>query len=547
MRECYTATRLAPESLQFDVLVVGAGPAGLSAACRLGQLSRQLGLGLSIAVIDKGATVGAHIVSGAIVDTRALDELFPDWSERGAPLGPAVASETLRWLAGPKRHIGVPQVFVPSVLRNRGHRIASLGALCRWLAAEAEALGCDILSGFAGERLLYDASGRVRGVATGAFGLTADPPAATPDVVQPRTGGGAPAAQPGHEIVARYTLLAEGSRGHLGQEVERRYALRAGREPQHYSLGFKEVWSVPADRARIGHVEHSFGWPLERIGDGGGFVYHADAGRLYVGFVASLGYRNPWRSPFGDFQRFKQHPAIRGALEGGRCIGFGARAISKGGLRSLPKLSFPGGLLLGCDAGFLNPARLKGTHAAMKSGLLAAEAVARTLAAGDEGGGDLVEFEADFRASWLHAELRSAARSAVALAGSLKSPDHAELQPAARARRIDYPEPDGEISFDRLTSIDRASIDYREGQACHLMLTDRELPIRDNLPRFAEPAQRYCPAAVYEVVAGAQGRPQFRISAGNCIHCKACEIKDPAQNIRWLPPEGGSGPNYADL
>jgi electron-transferring-flavoprotein dehydrogenase len=525
---------LTPESPEFDVLIVGAGPAGLSAACRLGQLSRELRLGLSVAVIDKGATVGAHIVSGAIIDTRPLDELFPDWADRAAPLGPAVTSESLTWLAGPNRHLEIPAPLVPRSLRHRGHRIASLGALCRWLAAEAETLGCDILSGFAAERMLYDRAGRVRGVATGAQGRAAD-------------GGENPSFEPGQDIAARYVLLAEGSRGHLGQEIERRYALREGRPPQHYSLGFKEVWSLPEGRLRPGHVEHTFGWPLERLADGGGFVYHAGAGRLYVGFVAALGYSNPWRSPFGDFQRFKQHPAIRRALEGGSCIGFGARAISNGGLRSLPKLSFPGGLLLGCDAGFLNPARLKGTHAAMKSGMLAAETVAQALADGDTGGSDLVGFEAAFRASWLHAELKCARTLPAFLTRSARIPDHASLVPAARAQPIVYPAPDGKVSFDRASSIHRASIDYREGQPVHLALADRDLPIRENLPRYAEPAQRYCPAAVYEVVESPGRRPEFRINAGNCIHCKACEIKDPAENIRWLPPEGGSGPNYAYL
>jgi electron-transferring-flavoprotein dehydrogenase len=534
MHECYNAARLAREPLQFDVVIVGAGPAGLSAACRLGQLSRQLDLGLSIAVVDKGASVGAHIVSGAIVDTRALDELFPDWQERGAPLGPAVVSETLRWLAGPKRQLTIPHWLVPQSLRNQGCRIASLGRLCRWLAGEAEALGCDVLTGFAAQQLLYDAAGRVRGVATGAFGLAAD-------------GSETAATEPGQEIAARYVLLAEGSRGHLGQEVERRFALREGRLPQRYSLGFKEVWSVPGERVRPGHVEHSFGWPLGSPADGGGFVYHAGEGRLYVGLVVALDYRNPWRSPFGEFQRFKQHPAVRRLLEGGSCIGFGARAISRGGLRSLPKLCFPGGLLIGCDAGFLNPARLKGTHAAMKSGMLAAESVARALAARDPGNGELADYAEAFHASWLHAELRTPGRLGKMMAKSGGCPDHAALAPVSRSRRIVYPEPDGEISFDRLSSIHRANIDYREGQPGHLVLADPDLPVRDNLPRFGEPAQRYCPAAVYEIVDGADRRPALRINAGNCIHCKACEIKDPAQNIRWLPPEGGSGPNYADL
>ena len=544
------------ESLKFDVVIVGAGPAGLSAACRLAQISAERNLGLSIAVVEKGAEVGAHIVSGAVIETRALDELFPDWRARGAPLGPAVSSERFLWLAGKTRAVRLPRWLVPRPLRNDGNRIASLGRLCRWLAAQAEGLGCDVLTGFAATELLSDEAGRVRGVATGDFGLTAD---------------GTGQAEPGYGLECRYVLLAEGCRGSLGQEAERRFALRAGRDPQHYGIGFKEVWTVPAERHRPGHVEHTFGWPLGHRTEGGGFVYHAEESRVYVGFVVALNYRNPWLDPFEEFQRFKQHPEVRGLLQGGSRIGFGARAVNKGGFGSLPKLSFPGGLLIGCDAGFLNGAKIKGTHAAMKSGMLAAETLGGAMAAGDAGGRDLTDFETACRRSWLGRELEAARNFSAGLArlglfggGALaffehnllrgrsplrlrqKKPDHAVLVRARDAAPIEYARPDGVVSFDRPSSIDLAGISYREGQPCHLLLGDETLPLASNLPRYAEPAERYCPAAVYEVAAEAGGQ-RFRIHAGNCIHCKTCEIKDPAQNIRWVPPEGGSGPQYADL
>jgi len=559
MGECYNAPLLTRESLSFDIVIVGAGPAGLSAACRLAQLSAERSLDLAIAVIEKGADVGSHIVSGAVIDTRALAELFPDHVERGAPLGPPVVSEAVYRFSGPLRAMRVPAWLVPHPLRNRGNRIASLGRLCRWLAAQAEALGCDILTGFAATELLLDSASRVVGVATGPHGIAAD-------------GTPGPGADPGYEIRARYVLLAEGCRGSLGQEAERLFALRAGTGPQHYGIGFKEVWSVAPERHRPGHVEHSFGWPLDNRTEGGGFVYHAEERRVYVGFVVALNYRNPYLSPFDEFQRFKQHPTVRALLEGGSRIGFGARAVNKGGLSSLPKLSFPGGLLIGCDAGFLNGARIKGTHAAMKSGLLAAATVAAAIADGDEGGSDLTAFTAAFRDSWLYRELYAARNFSAGMArfgvhgGALLAfiehnllggralftlgqprPDHATLEPASEAAVIDYARPDGVVSFDRPSSVHLANQRHDEDQPCHLLLDDPDLPLRLNLPRFDEPAQRYCPAAVYEIVEDAGGRRQFRINASNCIHCKTCEIKDPAQNIRWVPPEGGSGPRYADL
>jgi electron-transferring-flavoprotein dehydrogenase len=435
----------------------------------------------------------------------------------------------------------------------------SLGRLCRWLAAEAEGLGCDILTGFAAEELVFAAEGRVTGITTVPQGLAAD-------------GSEKADSDPGYELRARYVLLAEGCRGNLGQEVERFFGLRQGKDPQHYGIGFKEAWSVPDEVHRLGHVDHTLGWPLDNRTEGGGFVYHADDNRLYVGFVVALNYRNPYLDPFQEFQRFKQHPRIRALLERGKRIGFGARAVNKGGLSSLPKLWFPGGLLLGCDAGFLNGAKIKGIHAAIKSGILAAETVAGAIAGGGDGATDLEPYATAFRDSWLYRELKAARNFSAGIArlgllggGALawlehnllrgnsplhlryRRPDHAFLERASDASPIDYPPPDGVVSFDRLSSIHLASLEHDEDQPCHLRLADPSLPLAANLPEFDEPAQRYCPAAVYEIVEDASGRKTFRINAANCIHCKTCEIKDPAQNIRWVPPEGGSGPKYADL
>jgi electron-transferring-flavoprotein dehydrogenase len=547
------------ETMQFDVVIVGAGPAGLAAACRLGQLARAAGRALSIGVVEKGAAVGAHILSGAVIETRALDELFPDWRERGAPLKIEARADRVEWLLGERLALRVPQAFVPRVLCNHGNYIASVGRLCVWLAEQAELLGCDVLPGFAAVDVLCDDKGRIRGVVTGDMGVARD-------------GTRKDNYQPGYELQAKYVIFAEGCRGTLGRVLEQRYALRAQADPQHYGLGLKEIWEIDPARHEQGTVMHTLGWPLDRRTEGGGFVYHADDHQLYLGFVVALNYRNPWLSPFEEFQRWKTHPRIRTLLEGGRRIAFGARAVNKGGLQSLPKLSMPGGLLVGCEAGFLNGAKIKGTHTAIKTGMLAAEAVFEALGYEDAGGTDLESYGARVRASWIWDELHAArnfspgfARFGTFGGAALAFVEHNLLRgrvpwtlhnhrrdrdcllPAARIRPIRYPKPDGRISFDRLSSVYLSSTLHEEDQPCHLELADPTLPVAHNLPVYAEPAQRYCPANVYEIVGAGTTEARLQINASNCVHCKACEIKDPAGNIRWVPPEGCGGPGYVGM
>jgi electron-transferring-flavoprotein dehydrogenase len=547
------------ESMEFDVVVVGAGPAGLAAACRLAQLARSAGRELTIAVIEKGAAVGAHIVSGAVFEPRALDELFPDWRERGAPVKTRVTAERVEWLTSERGRVRVPELLVPRALRNAGNFVISLGELCQWLAGQAEALGVNVLPGFAAADVLYSGD-RVAGVVTGDFGIARD-------------GSRKATYQAGYEVRAKYTVFAEGCRGHLGRRLEARFGLRAGADPQHYGIGFKEIWQVDAAKHRPGEIVHTLGWPLDVATDGGGFVYHAADGRVYLGLIVSLGYRNPHLDPFAEFQRWKQHAAIRALLAGGQRISYGARAVNKGGLQSLPKLTFPGGLLVGCDAGFLNPAKIKGSHTALKSGMLAAETIFAAL----EQQGAAADSELDrhaerVRGSWLGDELHRGrnfsaglARFGLVLGGALafveqnllggRAPwtlhnrveDHARLRGAASAPRPPYAKPDGVVAFDRSSSVFLSSTAHEEDQPCHLELADPGVPIRTNLPRYDEPAQRYCPAGVYEVVADSAGAARFLIHATNCVHCKTCDIKDPARNITWVPPEGGGGPNYSGM
>ncbi len=544
------------EAMEYDVVIAGAGPAGLATAIRLKQIAAQAGREISVCVLEKGSEPGAHILSGAVMDPRALTELLPDWQQQGAPLRQPV-TEDLFWFLHESGHRAVPAALQPACFRNHGNYVISLGEVTRWLAQQAEALGVEIFSGFAAAELLYDAGGAVRGVATGNQGVGKD-------------GQPTEAFQLGMELLAGYTVFAEGARGQLGRELLARYRLDAGRDPQSYAIGIKELWEVPAGQAHPGRVLHSAGWPLDSQTYGGAFLYHLDERKVALGLVVGLDYRNPWLSPFEEFQRFKTHPSIRPMLEGGRRLGYGARALTAGGLLSLPRLVFPGGCLVGCEAGFLNASRIKGSHAAIKSGMLAAEAIAAALAEGRRAD-SLDAYPQAFEASWLHEELHRARNfkqwfKKGRLVGTLmtgveqlllggrvpwtvhrRQADFEALQPAASMPRIDYPKPDGALTFDRLSSVFLSNTNHEENQPAHLTLRDAAVPVAVNLARFAGPEQRYCPAGVYEFVPDDAGGERLQINAQNCVHCKTCDIKDPSQNIVWVAPEGGGGPNYVGM
>jgi len=548
------------ESMEYDVVVVGAGPGGLATAIRLKQLAVEQGREVSVCVLEKGSEPGAHILSGAIMDPKALAELFPDWKQRGAPLNQPVTRDEILFL-GAKRAFATPQLFIPASLNNHGNYIISLGRVVRWLAQQAEALGVEIFPGFAAAEVLYDDNGAVKGVATGNMGLDKN----TEPTDQ---------FQLGMELHARYTIFAEGSRGQLGRELMARYQLDAGRDPQTYGIGIKELWQVEPDRAQPGLVVHTAGWPMRADTYGGSFLYHMEDGKVAVGFVVGLDYKNPWLSPFEEFQRFKTHPVIAQHLTGGKRIGYGARAITAGGIQSLPKLVFPGGALIGCEAGTLNVARIKGSHAAIKTGMLAAEAAFSALAEG-RSHDELTDYPAAFECSWLYAELQGAKNFkswfkkglwvATVMNGieqwllpklgirtppwtlRRKTPDHAALEPARRHAKIEYPKPDGVLSFDRLSSVYLSSTHHDEDQPAHLTLKNSDIPVQVNLEEYAGPEARYCPAGVYEFVGVDESAPKLQINAANCVHCKTCDIKDPTQNIVWVAPQGGGGPNYAEM
>ncbi|NYS59153.1 electron transfer flavoprotein-ubiquinone oxidoreductase [Vreelandella salicampi] len=546
--------------MEFDVVIVGAGSAGLSAACRLMQQANEAEQELSVCVVEKGSEVGAHILSGAVFEPRALQELFPDWEERGAPLTTPATRDELYLLKDAEKAQKLPSALVPKSMHNTGgdstRYVISAGNLTRWLGEQAESLGVEIFPGFAAQEVIIEDE-VVRGILIGDMGVAADG--------TPKDG-----YMPGMELRAKYTLFAEGSRGHLGKRLINDFALDAGCDPQHYGIGLKELWDVPADKHEPGLVLHGSGWPLDSNTHGGWFLYHAENHQVVLGLIMDLSYQNPWLSPFDEFQRMKHHPVISQHLDSGKRVAYGARSITKGGFNCLPKMTFAGGLLIGCDAGTLNFSKIKGLHTAMKSGLVAAESVFEALKAGDEGGQELTSFTEKWEASWAYAELKESASFGPAihkygtigggaynfvdqlLGGKLPNvhdttTDHGKLKPADQFDKIDYPKPDGKLSFDKSSSVFLSNANHEEDQPCHLRLADPELPIRDNLPKYAEPAQRYCPAGVYEVIEDDEGNPKFQINFQNCVHCKTCDIKDPAQNITWVAPEGGGGPNYPNM
>jgi electron-transferring-flavoprotein dehydrogenase len=545
--------------MEFDVVIVGAGPAGLAAACRIMQLAAEKSREFTVCVVEKGSEVGAHILSGAVFEPRAMNELFPDWEDQGAPLPTAVTEDKFFFYTSATGAVRLPNFFIPKPTHNHGNYIVSMGNVCRWMAEQAESLGVEVYPGFTAAEVLFHEDGRVKGIATGDMGIGAN-------------GEHKDSYTPGMELHARYTLFAEGCRGHLGKELIRHFDLDKDSVPQHYGIGIKEIWEIPAEKHQEGLVVHGLGWPLsESKSSGGAFLYHAEGNQVYLGLITDLNYSNPHVSPYEEFQRWKHHPETKRYLEGGSRIAYGARAIAKGGLNSLPKMHFPGGLLIGCDAGTLNSVKIKGNHTAMKSGMVAAETVFEALGQGDEAPADLTAFAENFKASWAYQELYTTRnfsgfmhKFGTLLGAGLvwidqnifggrmpftltdQTPDHATMKPAAECKTIDYPKPDNTISFDRLSSVFLSNTNHEEDQPCHLTLADDSVPISVNLPKWNEPAQRYCPAGVYEVIEESSG-PRFQINAQNCVHCKTCDIKDPSQNINWVTPEGLGGPNYPNM
>jgi electron-transferring-flavoprotein dehydrogenase len=544
------------ESMPYDVVIVGAGPAGLAAGIRLKQLAEERGRELSVCILEKGSEVGAHILSGAVIDPRAMDELLPNWRELDSPLTVPVV-ENRHWVLTKTKKYELPHIMMPPFMSNKGTYTASLGNVCRWLAVQAEALGVEIFPGFAAAEILYNEDGSVKGVATGDMGVACD-------------GTHRSDYQPGMELHGRYTFFAEGARGHLTKQVKKTFNLDSGSQPQVYGIGLKELWDIDPAKHVPGRVIHTQGWPLEDAW-GGGFIYHQEKNQVAIGFVVALNYRNPYLSPFEEFQRFKQHPAIREMLEGGRRVSYGARVINEGGYQAIPKLAFPGGVLIGCSAGFVNVPRIKGSHTAMKSGMLAAEAAFEAIAA-ERSGDSLETYDEALHASWVGDELRMVRNVEPMVAkfggtlGTLLAgtdmwmrylkiglpfsmrhhPDNETLWRKDLVKPIQYPKPDGVISFDKLSSVFLSNTNHEEDQPVHLTLKDAAIPTEVNLPLYDGPEQRYCPAGVYEYVEEG-GRPRLQINAQNCVHCKTCDIKDPTQNIVWVVPEGGGGPNYPNM
>lgn len=546
------------EVMEFDVIVVGAGPSGLSTACKLKQLANEKGQELNVCVLEKGSEVGAHILSGAVFETRALDELFPNWADLGAPLTTKVNADHIYLLNSETSSTKLPNFMTPKTMHNTGNYIASMANLCRWMAEQAEQLGVEVFPGFTAANVHYNEDGSVGGVITGDMGLS-------------ENGEQKDGYMPGMLLTAKYTVFAEGCRGHLGKQLMQQFELDKNASPQHYAIGFKEIWDIPEEQHQEGLVVHTAGWPLADA-TGGSYLYHAENNQVFVGLIVDLNYANPHLSPFDEFQRLKHHPVIADTLKGGKRVTYGARAIAKGGFQSLPKMTFPGGIIVGCDAGTLNFSKIKGNHTAMKSGIIAGETLFELLSADTVEIKDPVEYTAAFKQSWLYDELYRSRNFGAAIhkfgnfvggayntldqnffGGKLpftigdSTPDHACLKLAADSKKIEYPKPDGVYSFDKLSSVFLSNTNHEEDQPCHLVLKDPAIPITVNLPKYDEPAQRYCPAGVYEIIESDAGEKQLQINSQNCVHCKTCDIKDPNQNIDWVVPEGTGGPNYPNM